>query len=277
MSLHTLSGWLRCPICFCDLSAQPPLVLACPTGHAFDANKRGYVTLTASASKLQHDTPAMLDAREAFLATGAYSPLRDALAAALGERMPQRVLDIGCGTGYYLEGVLGRLPDARALAMDLSPTAVARAARRSERIDGLVADVWSPLPIRDGTADAILNVFAPRNPAEFSRVLSDDGILAVVVPGDDHLRELRERGLLIDVRPGKGAQLMRALGQDFTLVDAHDIRSALSLTPTSIEALVGMGPSAHHRSPKPAALPGQLDVTASFRLVLLHTRTGLPR
>lgn len=272
MSLDTLSGWLRCPICVSDLSAHPPLVLVCPRGHAFDANKRGYVNLTRSASKLQHDTAAMLDARDAFLATGAYAPLRDALAAAVGERMPTRVLDVGCGTGYYLEAALATLPHARALAMDLSPTAVARATRRSERIDGLVADVWSPLPIRDNSVDAILNVFAPRNPGEFHRVLTDDGVLTVVVPGDDHLHELRERHLLIDVRTGKGAQLMQALGPHFTLDHARDIRSTLSVTPASVDALVGMGPSAHHRTAGPADLPPQLDVTASFRLFVLRKR-----
>jgi 23S rRNA (guanine745-N1)-methyltransferase len=277
MSLHTLSGWLRCPICFRDLSARPPLVLACPSGHAFDANKRGYATLAASASKLQHDSASMLDAREAFLATGAYAPLCDTLAESVSERMPHRVIDIGCGTGYYLGAVLERLPDAQALAMDLSPAAVARAARRSDHVDGLVADVWSPLPIRDGAADVILNVFAPRNAAEFRRVLAPGGLLAVVVPGDDHLRELRERGLLIGVRKGKGQQLMQALGRDFALDEARDIRSTLTLSPTSIEALVAMGPSAHHRSDAPGALPPRLDVTASFRLFLLRQRADLPR
>lgn len=271
MSLLTLSEWLRCPICLQNLGPRPPLALVCPAGHAFDANKRGFVTLAPGGSTLQHDTTTMLDAREAFLATGAYAELRAALSETLAERMPQRVVDAGCGTGYYLEAALSEAPAARALAVDLSPIAVARSVRRSDRVDGLVANVWSPLPIRDGAADAILNVFAPRNVSEFHRVLADDGVLVVVIPGDDHLQELRDLGLLIDVQPGKSEQLVQSLGDRFDLEQIRDIRSTLTLRDEDIRALVGMGPSAHHRrSAQLTVVPDHCDVTASFRLVLLH-------
>jgi len=274
MSLLTLSEWLRCPICFHDLEPRPPLALACEAGHAFDVNKRGYVTLLGpSAGKLHSDTAAMLDERQRFLDTGAYAPLSDVLTEIVAERMPRRVLDVGCGTGYYLSGVLSRCRDVRSLAMDLSPAAVARTARRSASVDGLVADVWSPLPIRDGASDVILNVFAPRNPAEFHRVLAPGGALAVVVPADDHLQELRDAGLLIDVRPGKAEQLRQSLGDLFSLDAEHGIRSTLTLDSVAVAALIGMGPSAHHAAGR--ALPDASQVTASFRLLLFGRRDAV--
>jgi SAM-dependent methyltransferase len=284
MSLQTLSEWLRCPICFQDLAAREPLILACVNGHAFDVNKRGYVSLIAGSRKLQADNPAMLDARDRFLGAGWYSQLRETLADAVAEEKPSRVIDIGCGTGYYLDGVLH--DDTRAtaaLGMDLSPTAVARTVRGvgqrhpSAAVDGLVADVWSPLPIRDATADVILNVFAPRNPPEFHRLLRADGILAIVVPQDTHLAELRSAGMMLDVQPDKAALLVDSLAGYFALKEQVPVATTMMLSPDDIAGLVGMGPSAHHHTG--VANSGQnadhhRTVSAAFDLLVFRRITA---
>jgi len=251
----------------------------------------------------------MLDAREAFLEKGWYSDLRDALCGLVGTGRPRRVIDIGCGTGYYLRGVLSALEaagradaasaetDLRALAVDLSPVAVARTLRTatartataraeaagsgaadSEAVTsdtaGLVADVWSPLPIRDAAADVIINVFAPRNATEFHRILSPDGLLAVVVPHPTHLQQLRAAGLALDVHANKVDGLVDSLSGGFRLESADDISRVLSLSPTDVGALIGMGPSSHHSgSPASVAAPAPTDVTVAFS-VLGFRRTG---
>jgi 23S rRNA (guanine745-N1)-methyltransferase len=289
MSLQTLSEWLRCPICFHDLSPREPLALACDNGHSFDANKRGYVSLIAGSGKLQGDSPAMLDARDAFLRAGWYSELRTMLSDAVADERPNRIVDVGCGTGYYLGGVLERSPGADALAMDLSPAAVGRTVRSLRdaghpgSVDGLVADVWSPLPIRDGAADVIINVFAPRNAPEFHRLLRPDGLLAVVVPQDGHLAELRSGGLMLDVQPDKAAALVDALAGLFGLSERRTLTTEMQLTYRDIGSLVGMGPSAHHQ-PDAAADPRYPDtgladrdperttVHAAFELLLFRRR-----
>jgi SAM-dependent methyltransferase len=275
MSLQTLSEWLRCPNCFLPLSPGVPLVLRCGSGHSFDVNKRGFVSLAAGARRLIGDSAAMLDARAQFLTTGWYEPLRESLAARIAAEGARRVLDVGCGTGYYLRGVLDRCPGARGLGMDLSPVAVARTvAAGHDLVDGLVADVWAPLPVRDATADVILNVFAPRNPGEFHRVLREDGLLAVVVPQETHLRELWDAGLALDVQANKTAQLTETLEPYFALESQDHLTSTLSLDPSQISALIGMGPSSHHTDP--AALDGQLDsisaVTVAFHLLFFRRR-----
>ncbi|TFD75388.1 methyltransferase domain-containing protein [Cryobacterium fucosi] len=274
MSLQTLSEWLRCPICFLPLEPGGPLILRCANGHAYDANKRGYVSLAGGSRRLIGDSAAMLDARDEFLAAGWYGPLRDSLAELIVQENPATVLDVGCGTGYYLRGVLARLPGTRALGMDLSPVAVARTVAGEDRIDGLVADVWAPIPVRDDSVDVILNVFAPRNPAEFHRMLRPGGLLVVVVPQETHLRELRDAGLALGVQANKTAELTASLDADFVLESRATSSELLTLGPGQVGSLVGMGPSAHHTDA--ATLADEPDagrpVTVAFELLGFRRR-----
>ena len=233
----------------------------------------------------------MLDARDTFLERGWYAELRSALGALVAAESPRRIIDIGCGTGYYLRGVLESVtaaagstsaesPGVRALAMDLSNAAVARTVRSgladpAASTQGLVADVWSPLPIRDGAADVLINVFAPRNPAEFHRILRPGALLAVVVPHPSHLQELRAAGLALDVHGNKTEDLIGSLSAGFALESAQDLSRVLPLSPDDVTALIGMGPSSHHRPQAgPAGRSGSTDVTVAFRL-LAFRRTAV--
>ncbi|MEJ3403107.1 methyltransferase domain-containing protein, partial [Rathayibacter sp. YIM 133350] len=241
-----LAQWLHCPQCGADLTAVDALRLACPRGHSFDVNKRGYVSLVPPGDRMQGDDARMLDARAAFLEPGRFAPIRDALLSALPDTAV-RVLDAGCGTGYYLEGALSHLgPAAAALALDLSPEAVRRTVRLTGAA-GLVADTWRPLPVRTGVADLVLDVFAPRNLPEFARVLAPGGMLAVVIPAADHLRELREAGRAIDVAAGKLERLRADAQALFSLDAITPVSFRMELDAAAAAALIGMGPSAHHR------------------------------
>lgn len=249
MTLPSLAGWLRCPKCSRALSALDTLVLGCENGHRFDANRRGFVSLLPSGSKVVGDGAAMLDARDAFLQAGWYQPILDALIglAGLGLNDRPRIVDLGCGTGHYLRGLLEHAPLGEALACDLSPAAVARAVRRTGA-DGLVADVWQRLPIRNVAAEVMLNVFAPRNPAEFARMLSPGGILLCVVPTERHLSQLRRAGLALEVPADKAARVTADLGASFVREALDEVEFDMSLDGSHVSALLGMGPSAHHRN-----------------------------
>jgi len=273
MSLQTLSEWLRCPNCLLPLSPGSSLTLTCPTGHSFDVNKRGYLSALGGSKGLIGDSPAMLDARETFLDAGWFAPLRDRLAALVATETPARVLDIGCGTGYYLRGVLAACAGARALGLDISPAAVLRTVRGDDRVDGLVADVWSPLPVRDGTADVILTVFAPRNPAEFHRVLRPQGLLAVVIPQPEHLKEIREAGLALDVQAGKAEALRDGLAPWFDLESQSALSRTLTLSSAEVRAVIEMGPSAHHRDPAATRKDDPWAVTTAFAVLGFRRRS----
>jgi 23S rRNA (guanine745-N1)-methyltransferase len=242
--LERLASWLRCPVCSADLSPIDRLVLGCPSGHRHDVNKRGYISLLGG-SKHVGDNAAMLDARDAVLESGLYAPIAAAVAAAVPADA-SRVLDAGAGTGHYLRAVLTARPDAVGLAMDLSPAAVGRASRSSDRIDGLVADTWRSLPVRDAVCDAVLDIFAPRNLPEFARVLRPGGSLVVVVPRGDHLRSLRAATSMLDVPADKADDVIAAAEPLYALLTREHVSEPLPVDEAIRSALIGMGPSAHH-------------------------------
>lgn len=265
MSLQTLSEWLRCPNCFLPLSPRGDLLLGCDHGHSFDVNKRGFVNLLTGPRKFIGDSAAMLDARDRFLDAGWYEPLQSIIRTVVAGESPRRILDVGCGTGYYLGAALPPGDDVRALGMDLSPNAVGRTIHSHDRVDGLVADVWSPLPLRDGGVDVIMNVFAPRNAAEFHRALRAGGLLVVVVPQPAHLRELRELGLAVEMQADKAAHLTNSLAAWFRLESHHQLDRSVLLSPSEVASLIGMGPSSHHSGSAPdSSVSADRSVTVAF-------------
>ena len=256
--------------------------LVSESGHSFDVAKQGYVTLAAGAGlKHKGDDMDMVNAREAYLATGHFAPfvesvtgaVQDALdASSLSASTPASLLEVGAGTGYYLAHTLDSIDGARGVGLDISPHAAKHLAKCHPRVGAVVADVWQQLPIRDESIDAISVVFAPRNPSEFQRVLAPGGQVIVLTPGAGHLDELREPLGILGVEEGKVERMYeQAEGYLEQAADPVDISFPIHLDKAAIAAQVGMSPSARHISAdelaeRMAALPPTLTVTARARL-----------
>ena len=256
--------------------------LVSESGHSFDVAKQGYVTLAAGAGlKHKGDDMDMVNARETYLAMGHFAPfveavtgaVQDALdSASLAESTPASLLEVGAGTGYYLAHTLDSIAEARGVGLDISPHAAKHLAKCHPRVGAVVADVWERLPIRDESVDAISVVFAPRNPAEFQRVLAPSGQVIVLTPGAGHLDELREPLGILGVEEGKVERMYeQAEGYLEQAADPVDISFPIELDKASVAAQVGMSPSARHISAgelaeRMAALPPTLTVTARARL-----------
>ncbi|MBK4163666.1 methyltransferase domain-containing protein [Corynebacterium macginleyi] len=256
--------------------------LVSESGHSFDVANQGYVTLAAGAGlKHKGDDMDMVNAREAYLATGHFAPfvesvtgaVQDALdAGSLSASTPASLLEVGAGTGYYLAHTLDSIDGARGVGLDISPDAAKHLAKCHPRVGAVVADVWQRLPIRDESIDAISVVFAPRNPSEFQRVLAPGGQVIVLTPGAGHLDELRNPLGIIGVEEGKVDRMYKqAEGYLEQAADPVDISFPIQLDKAAIAAQVGMSPSARHISAdelaaRMAALPPTLTVTARSRL-----------
>jgi trans-aconitate 2-methyltransferase len=93
----------------------------------------------------------------------------------------ERVLDAGCGTGQVTERLLDRLPEGTVVALDGSPSMIARAHERlgDARVEYVVHDLLEPIPIRP--VDAVFST------ATFHWILDHDrlfaNLAAVLKPG----------------------------------------------------------------------------------------------
>lgn len=224
------------------------------------------------------DTAEMVAARESLQVAGHLDFIADAIAetlAAGAKGMPAGpkglAVEVGAGTGYHLARTLDARPDLLGLAVDVAKPALRRAARAHPRMAAIRADVWRGLPIADGAATAVLNVFAPRSGAEFRRILDADGVLVVVTPEPDHLSELIDALGLLRVDPDKPDRLQATLAPWFAPGPAARHAVPLKLSRVDAAALAAMGPSAHHldattREERLRAVPEPFRTTAAVRI-----------
>lgn len=178
--------------------------------------------------------------------SGAYRPIRDAVIAACAG--VTSAVEVGAGTGYYLSGVLATYrPDAH-LALDVSVAAARRSAKAG--LASAVADTWAGLPVLDAAVDRLLCVFAPRNPAEFGRILAPGGRAVLVTPSSSHLAGLRKRFGLLDVPADKLMRVDESFGAaGLRVIQRSQLEFGVTLSPPAVADLVGMGPNAFHQRP----------------------------
>lgn len=280
---------LQCPICQrpLELAANALTRLRCTEGHSYDAAKQGYFNLlVGKGTAFEADSAAMVAARHNFLAAGHYLPLATAVAAAVVPHLPATggaVLDSGTGTGQYLRVLLDTAAAANvpvaSYGLDISKYALRRAARLNPESINVVWDVWQPLPLADHSVDAVTVIFAPRNPAEFARVLRPGGRLLVVAPGSGHLSTLATATGMLAIEDDKEDRLRAAMTGHFSLESAADLTIPLVLSRTEAADLAFMGPAGHHLDQASLRTTAELwtepvNVEAKFRLLAFTRQTA---
>jgi 23S rRNA (guanine745-N1)-methyltransferase len=282
---------LLCPVCshplqHLEATGARQSRLVCANGHSFDAARQGYFNLlVGKGSPFEPDTAAMVASRFNFLGDGHYRPLSQAVADAVVpylSRLDPAVLDSGTGTGHYLREILdaaaasGRT--AAAIGLDISKFALRRAARLNPEAVNLVWDIWQPFPVASGSVDAVTVVFAPRNPAEFARVLRPTGVLVVVTPRSGHLGELAALTGMLGIEEGKDERLAEAMGGHFKTERTLDVDISLELNRADAADLAFMGPAGHHLdrdhiAARLADAPEPVRAQAKFRLFVFRPVT----
>ena len=260
---------LACPICRGGLALQNRSLL-CGEGHCFDLARQGYVSFVGGggAQAGNGDTAAMVEARLRFLSAGHFDPLTRAVVEEIRRcvaRDAAVVVDLGAGTGHHLGAVLESSPSSVGVALDVSKHAARAAAKAHPRIGSVVCDVWDTFPMQTDCADVILDIFAPRNSDEIARVLCPGGALVLVTPAPEHQAELVAALGLVTIDPGKAQRVERDLA-GFTLQRRTPVQWVEVLDHEDIQALIEMGPTAHHVAPAEVAarlgtLPARVEVT----------------
>lgn len=173
------------------------------------------------------DSKESAHARHMFLAKGYYSCLKDAIA----QRLNGTVLDICCGEGYYdtYDGVL--------YGFDISKEMVRLASKSNKNGNYFVANLAS-IPIESNSIDTAIHLFAPFNEQEFCRILKDDGVLYSVIPGENHLIEMKQ---IVYDEPYKNdekapeASTLRLVSRqrvcESVKIERDDLKELFSMTP----------------------------------------------
>jgi 23S rRNA (guanine745-N1)-methyltransferase len=262
----------RCPVCRDDLVVSEGGA-ACMRGHQFDRARQGYINLLPANHKSSRDpgdSSEMISARQRFLGAGHYRPLALAMSTLLNEQTSHlvsvRLLDCGCGEGYYTnqfaETLSTKQRPAQVAGVDISRMALRLAARQYPGLAFVVASNFH-VPVQASQVDVMTRIFAPGDSLEVRRVLAPQGKLLVVYPGPRHLFELKA-----DVYAHPREHNPPAVPEGFDCTEERRLQFPLALNePDQIKALLDMTPFTwSRRRDTKTPLPKQLATQADFLL-----------
>lgn len=274
---------LLCPVCSKTNLNENGHALKCSHGHSFDITSEGYVNLLRACRSVQRgDTKVMLRARRLFLERGYYDSLSNTINRLVVDHLNKfpetgrrvKILDIGSGEGYHINRLMQLLGDLRNvinssyLGLDVSKEAARMAARRYPEIGFIVSDTHNKLPFEDQSIDILINIFAPRNPAEFHRILAQDGLMIIAIPGSLHLSELQSEFGQPNVERGKRDNLVKKLSEWFQTTNEQHIEFSSLLMEGDLINLLNMMPqNLWHRKGAPLTPHNSatdIQITADF-------------
>ncbi len=210
-----------CPVCGARLSLVGKS-LVCESAekrHVYDVASSGYVNLLPPGRKknaVTGDSRELVRSRTAFLSTGHYDAVSDA-AAHLAAKLvrpsdgPFAFADFGCGEGYHTCRIAGALADKGVpvvgVGFDASKYAAEAGAKRAARsgfstlalndsprgaaLCFFAGNFFRP-PVFPSSLSCVISMFAPVAYGAADRVLREGGGIVVLIPGPDHLIEMRD-------------------------------------------------------------------------------------
>ena len=264
MKHESFAPW-RCPLCGGKLTGGSPL--KCEKGHCFDRAKEGYwhlLPVQSMRTKAPGDSREMVAARRSFLNAGYYGIFGKALGQLCLEYgvpadpgAPLRLLDAGCGEGWYDRNIAQKFAEAgrplQLAGFDIAKPAVRLAAKALPTAQYAVASSFSQ-PVRTGWADLLLNCFSPFAQEEFLRVLRPGGRMVYVVPGAEHLYQMKA---VLYEKPYKNP-VQEVAYDGFRAIGEREVSGSITVPHEQLEALFAMTPY-YWKTPRSGAGAGNGD------------------
>lgn len=252
---------LTCPVCGEKLNIFGK-TLKCDNNHSFDFAKQGYVNLllTSKSGDKKGDSRESAHARREFLQKGYYSFLRDYVQL----KIDGTVLDI-CAVWK----IMTNIPASFTALISARKWCACRNRRKEHNY--FVANL-AHIPVCDNSIDTAMHLFAPFNEKEFYRVIKSGGRLFSVIPGDNHLIELKN--ILYDtpyLNDEKAPETSL-----FTLKSKNKISNTFDISRDDLKTLFSMTPYFYRTSEsdkKKLDRVNSIRLTASF-VVLEYVKEG---
>ena len=251
----------QCPVCK-EALEKANKSFVCKQNHTFDIAREGYVNLLlANRKKTKNpgDGKLMVESRQNFLDKGYYDPLSAQInkiiaefitgAVARAKNKPEaayNILDLGCGVGTYS----GKLKESlksenfsarvRLWGIDISRPAIKKASKSFPDIHFCIGSNFH-LPYMDESLDVVFSIFSPFDSGEVFRVLKPGGMILMVRPGSNHLKELVE--LIYGRFQLQGTPLDLSADLDFSPVKKYHLQYEINIRNNEdIMNLVSMTP-----------------------------------
>ncbi len=258
----TTGNGYKCPNCGTELRPiNAGKTYSCDNNHSFDRAKEGYLNLLLVQHKRSRnpgDSDEMIRSRQRFLNAGYYQTLANAIIEQISTMAADsKLLDIGCGEGYYLQAINKARNDLQLVGIDISKTAVRLAAKRRFPAQ-LAVDSSFNLALFDNSIDCAMSVFSPISASEAARVLKPEGLFIMIGPGERHLSGLTAH---IYDKPVPHGGNFKALDEsaEFSLKGQTDIQQNISIQGSAIGDLLRMTPYYWHATPEQQESLDKLD------------------
>jgi 23S rRNA (guanine745-N1)-methyltransferase len=251
MNISDHIPYICCPVCS-QTFKRTGSILSCDNAHTFDISKEGYVNLLLShqkRSKNPGDTKDMLVARRKFLEKGFYGKLANEVnelvtlhvnALPVEEKI---IFDVGCGEGYYIHTLqANNKTNTLFFGMDIAKEAIRMAAKKYTDILFLVGNIGKRFPMKNDSVHVLLNIFAPRNPSEFARIIHALGIVIIVIPAPNHLSNLRLQLGQDKIKEDKDNQVIENFKENFTLINKKELHYDIIFSQQDLLSLIKMTP-----------------------------------
>lgn len=240
-NLARIESLFRCPLCATSMIFSNGS-LKCRNKHCFDISSKGYINFVPHQKPSKEYSKGFFLNRTKIMEEGFYEHILEGIKNQLRSMSEiSYIIEVGCGEGYYSKK-LQEMVEPPIIAFDILKDAIQVATRGVNRVCWLVADITN-IPLQSNSVDCILDIFAPSNYTEFRRLLKEKGVIIKIVPGENHLKELRHVAKdYIRSDNYSNEQVVDYFHRHFRIIDRQIFSKTLPVSQEQLESLCQMTP-----------------------------------